>query len=322
MPSMSPVLLIGTGPMAVEYARVLRDGLAMPFWLSSRDPGKAAALAEETGAEGSVALGALGGADTRFSFAIVATAVESLVPVTRGVIEAGVRHVLVEKPGALSAADGHALTAHAAAHGALVRIAYNRRYYASVRGLAQVLQAEPALCATFDFTEWGFRIAPLVKGPGVKERWALGNSVHVVDTVCHLLGELREVRAIVRDAGRLDWHPSGATFVGSSFCGDTPVSWCTSWSAPGRWSIEVMTEQGRYKLSPMERLQVMRPGKVDWTEVPLDYALDDAFKPGLHAMVAAFAREAGGSAAASALPDAGANAQLLATMSTLVGYVS
>ncbi len=318
------VLVVGTGNMALEYCRVLNGALKRPFVVTGRSIEKAEALARQFQSP-SLRLADLNSKNVdRFSFAIIATAIESLEDVTLSLIGAGIRSVLLEKPGVLDSGTCLRLNQKAEAAGALVRVAFNRRFYQSVLALSQRLATEPPVGAHFDFTEWAWQIAEGSNPAEVKRRWAIANSIHVFDTVAHLLGPFDDIRALRSGAGDLDWHPQASTFAGSCLCGKTPVSYGASWIAPGRWDVQVMTREGRYKLSPMEKLQVLRPRTVVWEELPADDSIDEEFKPGLARMVEAFAAgvEAGEAGMFKKLPTLAENARLLQSIEKVVGYGS
>src|SRR2546422_964664 len=67
-------------------------------------------------------------ADTRVHAVIVATLNAALAPITLAAVRAG-KHVLVEKPGALNAAQLRTIRDAAQKSGARVRFGYNHRYH-------------------------------------------------------------------------------------------------------------------------------------------------------------------------------------------------
>lgn len=157
--------------------------------------------------------------------------------------------------------------------------------------------------------------------PAVLSRLAIANSIHVIDTVRHLLGPFERLDCRIEGRGTLPWHPAGAEFAGVARCGEVPVTWATSWRAPGRWAIEIATDRGRFRLAPMEELKLLRPGSLEW-EGDGGGDEDDGFKPGLRRMLAAFDRLARGEACpdAAALPDLVDHAALLRSIETIAGY--
>ncbi len=123
--------------------------------------------------------------------------------------------------------------------------------------------------------------------PGVKEKWFLGNSTHVVDLAFYLCGVPAEWKCW--HAGSLDWHPAAARYCGAGMT-DRGVlfSYMADWDAPGRWGLEVLTRKRRFIMRPMENLQITMLGSVQLESVELDDKLDHDFKPGLYRQTAAF----------------------------------
>lgn len=280
--------LIGAGTMAQDYAKVL-TGIGQKFEVIGRNAASAEKFESVTGhavRQGGLkgALMAIGAPDQ----AVVAVGVEHLAEVTMELIEAGTRRILVEKPGGLNLAEMRTLQQAATKHKAEVLIAYNRRFYASI-AMAKKLIAEDggATSCTFEFTEWSHIIAPLTKGPGVKEAWFLANSTHVVDLAFHLCGFPKEWKAW--HGGTLNWHPSAARFCGSGITEQGVFfSYQADWEAPGRWGVEVLTRKRRFIFRPMEQLQMVMLGSVKVESVEIDDRMDKEFKPGLHAQTKAF----------------------------------
>jgi predicted dehydrogenase len=287
------LLLIGSGPMAVEYAKVLK-AQERDFNVIGRGAASAASFTEKTGVpvlagglERAIASGRVAGAQA----AIVSVGVEALFETSMALLALGVKRLLVEKPGVMYPEQARRLQEAARSAGARVYIAYNRRFLSSVRRARSIIEADGGLTSfTFDFTEWGHEIAPLTKAPGVKELWLLGNSSHVLDLAFFLGG--RPARLHPLRAGALDWHPAGAVFVGSGVTtAGTPFSYHADWDAPGRWGLEFCTRQHKLIFRPMEKLQVMRKGSVKIEDVAAeteDARLDAEFKPGLYREVEAF----------------------------------
>jgi predicted dehydrogenase len=280
--------LIGAGGMAQDYARVLQ-GLHLCFEVIGRGADSADKFEKATGK--SVRIGGL--ADALLAGrapekAIVAVGVEQLAPTTAELIHAGVKRIMVEKPAGLDLAEIESLNRIAEENGASVLLAYNRRFYGSVQQARQYIAEDGGvLSAQFEFTEWSHLIAPSVKGAGVKERWLLGNSSHVIDLAFHLIG--RPVDWKCWHAGSIDWHPAAARFAGAGVTEQNVMfSYLADWQAPGRWGVELLTARRRLILRPMEQLQVTPLGTVKIEAMdPLDN-LDQDYKPGLYRQTQAF----------------------------------
>jgi predicted dehydrogenase len=280
--------LIGAGTMAQDYAKVLTS-LGLGFAVVGRAVASADKFESATGhpvRRGGLsdALHALDAPEQ----AIVAVGVEQLADTAIELIEAGTRRILVEKPGGLNAEKIQALQQVASRYGAEVLIAYNRRFYASTaRARRMIVEDGGATSCSFEFTEWSHVIAPLIKGPGVKEAWFLANSTHVLDLAFHLCGFPVDWKAW--HGGSLSWHPSAARFCGAGVTGQGVFfSYQADWEAPGRWGVEVFTRKRCLVFRPLEQLQVIPLGSVKAENIELDDHLDKEFKPGLFMQTKAF----------------------------------
>lgn len=281
------VWLIGAGPMAVAYAKVLQ-ALSVDFEVIGRGEKSAAVFEEETGR--SVQRGGLKtwieSRDERPTAAIVATGVEQLAAATVRLLQASVGSILVEKPAGITPMDVSTVSKEVGA--AKVIVAYNRRFYASVAKARQIIDEDGgATTMHFEFTEWSHQIEPLQKAPGVKENWFLANSSHVIDLAFFLAGAPSRLNS--QSEGGVSWHPTASRFSGSGKTDkDVLFSYFADWTAPGRWGVEVMTTRHRLILRPMEKLHIQKIGSVAVEPVEIDDALDLEFKPGIHEQVRAF----------------------------------
>lgn len=326
-PATQKVLLVGNGPMADEYMKVLTGGLGIEVAVAGRDWGHVTDFGDRWQLRERFLVSELTAQTAEaFPVAILSTAANSLPDMIDVLFVAGFRAILTEKPAAFTAARCLELAAAAESKGVLVRVATNRRFYQATRALQKIVQAEGAVSAYFDFSEPAASIGKEGFSAESLRFWACTNSIHVFDTVRFLLGELRLDRAEVHDRGAVEWHAGGNTFGGLMIAGaKVPVVYHASWIAPGRWDIQVLTRAGRYKLSPMEKLQVMPVGSFNWTEVELDYAIDSQYKPGVFGETSAFLAEAhawigGHPAGPSDLPDLAEQAVMLDLIHRVVGY--
>ena len=280
--------LIGAGPHAREYAKVLKN-LDLEFTVIGRGAVSAQTFEEETGQV--VYLGGLAralqelGAPTQ---AIVAVSFETLSQVADDLIKAGSKRILLEKPGGLNLAELSLVAESAKTHAADVLIAYSRRFYASTRKARELIAEDggPVSC-NFEFTEWAHTIALMPLPTEVKEAWVIANSSHVVDLAFHLCGLPADWKSW--HSGSLDWHSSAARFCGAGVTKKNVLfSYHADWEAPGRWVVEVLTKKRRFIFKPMEQLQVIMLATVTVEPVEIDDTLDKAFKPGLYAETMAF----------------------------------
>jgi len=285
-----PLWLIGCGQMGQAYAAVLQ-AQGVPFRVIGRSSDSANAFNQATGVPVHE-----GGLDAALAFlpnpeqAIVAVGVEQLAPTVQKLLTAGCRRLLIEKPGALTFSELQDVHSVAQSRGAQAWIAYNRRFYASVQKLRQLIADDDGITSlVFEFTEWSHRLRDLQKAPGVKERWLLSNSTHVIDLAFHFAGLPAEGQFQGWHGGSLDWHPSAARFHGAGLSEhNIPFVYQADWEAPGRWGVELLTRQNRYLLRPMDALQAIPLGSIEAHSVELEDSLDHQFKPGLFRQCEAF----------------------------------
>jgi predicted dehydrogenase len=285
----STVWLVGTGPMAVEYYKVLAS-LGVLVVAIGRGDSSASAFEAKTGAK-AIRGGLEAFIASRPSLpgaAIVAVGVDDLCSAASGLARCGVKRILVEKPGALRRSELERLAEEAALADREILIGYNRRYYASVLKARELIEEDGGLRSiTFEFTEWSHQIEKLSTNEKIKARWLLANSSHVIDLAFYLAGRPREWKCYHK--GGLNWHPTASAFAGAGITeNDVLFSYHANWNGPGRWGVEAVTEKSRYILRPLEKLQVMRKGSVAIEAAEIDDDLDLRYKAGLYRQVADF----------------------------------
>lgn len=282
------IWLIGAGRMARAYADVLKALDVTPV-VVCRSVASAERFTQETGlrtiAGGIEAALASNSPPDR---AVIAIDVPELAATTIRLVQAGCRHVLIEKPAGVNLKEVSELAEVAQARDARIYVAYNRRFYGSVLAARKGLAEDGgAVSMTFDFTEASDAIVKIGHRPEVLNEWLLANSTHVIDTAFFLAGAPDHWTGTVD--GALDWHQRAARFAGYGRTdGGVLFSYLADWDAPGRWAIEISSRLRRFILKPMEQLQVQHRGsfKVE-TSAPTD-DLDQRFKPGLFRQTRAF----------------------------------
>jgi predicted dehydrogenase len=286
---MNNIWLLGSGAMAQDYIKVLR-ALEADFAVIGRGADSARACEEKTGC--AVRKGGLqdflATKPAPCAHAIVSVGVEALMSTTLQLLDYGVRAILVEKPAGLSLAQVRTLADKCKAYNADVFVAYNRRFYAAVMRVREIIAEDGGVTSfNFEFTEWAHVIGKLHKADGVLENWFLANSTHVVDLAFYLGGKPKELAAF--SAGSLDWHPAASVFAGAGMSEHGALfSYQANWESAGRWGVEVLTREHRLILRPMEKLQVQKRGSIAVEFAECNYALDEQFKPGLYAQTKAF----------------------------------
>lgn len=284
------IWIIGSGYMAKEYCRVLQH-LNVPFLVIGRSEQSAVEFSKEMGIK------AISGGIKKFmtsnsvvaSHAIVCTSVDSLSSVAIELLQIGVKNILLEKPGALNIAELDAIDSYAKTLDAKVYIGYNRRFYQSTLTVEKMIQEDgPLIAVNFEITEWPHHIQDSPSNKIVKEHLMLANTSHVIDLAFFIAGFPEQLSTY--STGCLDWHPSGARFVGAGVTQRGAVlSYHGYWDGPGRWSVEFVTQKRKMILRPMERLSIQQTASLEVVNTQdIDYSLDEQFKPGLYLQTQAF----------------------------------
>src|SRR5688572_20808001 len=137
------LVLVGSGPMAVEYVKVLREFGVTPQVIG-RGAESAARLREETGVQaltGGVEAWAQARRGDVPPLAIVAPGEKWVGTTARALMRAGVKRLLLEKPGGFDAADIGEVQRTAQETGAEAFVGYNRRFYAAVAKAREMIAA-------------------------------------------------------------------------------------------------------------------------------------------------------------------------------------
>ena len=138
------VLLVGTGPMALDYAKVL-IAQNTSFQVVGRGLESAVKFESSTGIKPFV-----GGLEKYLesttlpsnTYFIVATGTEALMPSLLLVLKAGAYKVLIEKPAAISIEELIENENKLKAFSENIYVAYNRRFYASVIEAKKMIEEE------------------------------------------------------------------------------------------------------------------------------------------------------------------------------------
>lgn len=287
---MSDILLIGTGPMAMDYAQVLK-GMQKSFTVIGRGEESARQFGKVTGVYpiiGGVKKYLEENKVSSETKAIVAVGTEALMSVLLDLKEAGIKSILIEKPAAISVEELLAHKERLVSVKSTVFVAYNRRFYASVIEAQRLIEEDGGLQSMhFEFTEWAHTIEPLEKAKGVKENWFFANSTHVVDLAFFMAGKPTDWKAFSK-SGILTWH-NKTNYSGAGLTEKGVVfSYISNWESAGRWGIELMTSRRRIYLKPMEDLSIQFKGTIVIDKHEFDLSIDQQFKPGLYLQTDAF----------------------------------
>ena len=151
--------------------------------------------------------------------------------------------ILIEKPVGLSSLDFTKINSEE--FDERVYVAFNRRWFNSIKNLKKELEDKETLTVNIEFTEHNGRMKGSVEE---LERWAIANSIHVIDMGLFLFGvpkisflknEINSgVHIIEARAER-----KKITFYFKAY-----------WGGAGNWNISVLTNKANYVLNPIENL--------------------------------------------------------------------
>src|SRR5262249_11696101 len=251
--------------MGIEYAKVLRAH-GRTFLIIGRGDSSARRFEDATGLtpiRGGLESFLKGSAARIPQQAIVAVGVDDLARITQTLLQVGVRKILLEKPGGLTHEEIARVAEAANRCSAEVFVAYNRRFYASVRRGREIVSEDGGVVSFFfEFTEWSDQISTSPIPMAVKQNWLLANSSHVLDLAFHFGGKPAQICSFKR--GSLPWHTAGSSFAGAGVTvQDALFSYAANWEAPGRWGIEVLTKHWRLIYRPLEELKIQRLKSVE-----------------------------------------------------------
>jgi predicted dehydrogenase len=287
------ILLVGTGLMALDYAKVLKD-LNKEFIVVGRGEKNAHLFEVATNVKPHV-----GGLENYFGngkkapeFVINAVGIDKLTEVTAQLLKHGCKALLVEKPGVAYFNEIDELMLLAKVQQANVLLAYNRRFYSSVLEAKKIIVEDGGVRSfNFEFTEWSHSIEKIEgKTKAELENWFLGNSTHVIDLAFFLGGIPKEITTYQNGQNELKWHPKSSNYSGAGITDNNALfSYHADWNAPGRFSLEILTKKRRLIFRPLEKLQVQNIGSVAISFAEgIDYSLDEKYKPGLYLQTKAF----------------------------------
>lgn len=202
--------------------------------------------------------------------------VDKLDEITKIILKANPKRILVEKPGFLSL---NSALNEKAFYSKIdnVFIACNRRFFDSVIRLKQILSSENAISAHFEFNERGLQIDSSFWNKEILSNWVFANSIHVIDTVFYLIGQPEQL-ITCKKKNKIEWSPFD-TFIGHGISSNNVFfTFNSNWVSPGSWQIEIKTEHSCYILNPME---ILKCKNIDGSIETLEKSTSD-FKPGFN----------------------------------------
>lgn len=282
------VLLVGCGNIAKSYIKVLKD-LEVKFDVIGNGEENAASLSKEF--DFKVITGGIEKGYQKLEYqpthAIIATPINTLCDISLFLLNRDIPNILIEKPGALSVDELSLIKRTKEQKNANVFVAYNRRFYQSVEELMKIIGEKSVKSIIFEFTEWSHILREKEMPKYKSDNWFIANSTHLVDLAFFVGGMPKEWTSYVKSD--IEWHPKGSIFSGSGITEkDILFSYHANWSAPGSWKLEVLTDEERYILRPLEELNVQKLDSFEINKINLATEIDTIYKPGFYKQINAF----------------------------------
>tara|TARA_B100001250_G_scaffold93253_1_gene77722 strand:+ start:12332 stop:13306 length:975 start_codon:yes stop_codon:yes gene_type:complete len=286
------VLIVGSGYMATEYAKVL-TGLNVAFEVVGRGISNCKKMEKKFSVKvhfGGIEHFLSNNILSEFSHIINTVNVNFLNETTQSLINAGAKKILLEKPGDLTISGMKKISDLSKINNCEILIAYNRRFYSSVQEVKRLSKKDGGIISMhFEFTEWIHTINEKDYDKESLNKWIIANSSHVIDAALYLIGDIKNMHSNVSGKSSISWHPTGSIFTGSgTSTNNIPFTYHANWLSSGRWSIEVLTKKRRFYLKPMENLQSQNIGEIEIKKIAINDELDKQYKPGLYKQVLNF----------------------------------
>ena len=188
--------IVGCGLVGRKRATSLKPGQLR--YTCDLDAARAAGLARDNPGATAITDYAHALVDPDVNAVIVSTLNSALAPIALAAVKAG-KHVLVEKPGALNAAQLRQVKAAAETAGVLVRLGYNHRFHPAIQKARELVDSGALGPLMFLRGRYGhggrkgydreWRADPLLSGGGE----LIDQGVHLIDLAGWFLGDLPSV---------------------------------------------------------------------------------------------------------------------------------
>lgn len=262
------VLIVGAGPIGQEYSRICKDQ-KVDFVLANRsakEDVKIDLIVDVLSMDNNFFKG--------FTHIIIAVQPELSFDVGVHVLENSEALILIEKPFVLTSSKLKSI--RAIEFDQRLFIALNRRWFESVLKLRNEVSAEDVQEIEIEFSEHHSRMRGSEKEI---ERWAIANSIHVIDMALHNFGVPKV------SLKHNFWNKEKGYIYSSSFLDSTHVISKSFWGGAGNWSVQIRTKNRRFIFDPIETLRLQETESFKKSKIDLE---QDGYKPGFYKMNAAF----------------------------------
>lgn len=223
----------------------------------------------------------------QFTHAIVAVNEKYCFSVVSLLIRNKIKNILVEKPGAKNIHELKKLQKIELQSKSKIYIAYNRRFYESVKFVKDLVKKDKGIISTsFSFTEWIDKIESAKFEKYLKKKWFYFNSLHLIDLIFYLIGD---PKLIFSKSAKKNKNFTRSLYLGFGVSKkNIHFSYHSNWESAGRWSIFLFTKKRNIILSPLEQVQIQNRNSIKIEFLKFNSKRDEKFKPGIPGMIDCF----------------------------------
>ena len=239
---MKKVLIIGSGPVGQEYFKIF-ESLKSDVRLLSRSFGnKNNNISEDKVIKGDVFQQKVD-LINKFDYIVIAVQPRFSLDILLYLLKNTKSKILIEKPVGLSSLDFKKINCEE--FDERVYVAFNRRWFNSIKNLKKELKDKETLTVNIEFTEHNNRMRGSIEE---LERWAIANSIHVIDMGLFLYG-------IPKISFLRNENNSGVQIIEARAEHKKITFYFKAyWGGAGNWNISILTNKANYVLNPIENL--------------------------------------------------------------------
>lgn len=155
-------------------------------------------------------------------------------------------------------------------------IALNRRNFISTKKLVEIIDKKKNIKRNLEILDQQSP-SKIYFTKKVINNWQFANSIHLIDYISLICRG--KVSSYKKKLIELNSKQKVLECVIKFSSGDT-CKYRALWFLPGKWQVKVRLDKLIYTLKPLERLKVSEFNKSNFSDLKLNYSLDNEFKPG------------------------------------------
>ena len=155
-------------------------------------------------------------------------------------------------------------------------IALNRRNFISTKKLVEIIDKKKNIKRNLEILDQQSP-SKIYFTKKVINNWQFANSIHLIDYISLICRG--KVSSHKKKLIELNSKQKVLECVMKFSSGDT-CKYRALWFLPGKWQVKIRLDKLIYTLKPLERLKVSEFNKSNFSDLKLNYSLDNKFKPG------------------------------------------